>query len=109
MHGGQSHDYLRDQAATSKARIESEVGPCRAFAYPFGNVSDIGRDAWRAVRDAGYDYAFTTLSGSLDASTNPFLMPRYGLAPREPRLRSVIPALRLGNGRLAAWQWQMSG
>ena len=104
MHRDQTRDYLRGQAEMSKARIEAEVGPCRAFAYPFGNTADVCREAWLAVRDAGYEYAFTTLSGSLDASANPFLMPRYGLAPRESRLGSVIPALRLGNGRLAAWQ-----
>jgi peptidoglycan/xylan/chitin deacetylase (PgdA/CDA1 family) len=104
MHAGQNHEYLREQASLSRARIEAEVGPCRAFAYPFGNTADVGRDAWQAVRDAGYEYGFTTLSGSLDASINPYLMPRYGLRMEEPRLASLVPALRLGNGRLAAWQ-----
>jgi peptidoglycan/xylan/chitin deacetylase (PgdA/CDA1 family) len=104
MHAGQSPEYLREQATLSRAQIEAEVGPCRAFAYPFGNVADVGRNAWVAVRDAGYDYGFTTLSGTLDASVNPYLLPRYGLRLQEPRLSSVIPALRLGNSRLAAWQ-----
>jgi len=104
MHAGQGSDYLREQASLSRARIEAEVGPCRAFAYPFGNTADVGREAWQAVRDAGFEYGFTTLSGSLDASTNPFLLPRYGLRMEEPRLASLVPALRLGNGRLAAWQ-----
>jgi peptidoglycan/xylan/chitin deacetylase (PgdA/CDA1 family) len=108
MHGAQTRDYLREQAATSKARVEAEVGRCRAFAYPFGNTADVCREAWQAVRDAGYEYAFTTLSGTLDASINPFLMPRYGLAARETRLGSVIPALRLGNGRLNSLQRQMT-
>jgi peptidoglycan/xylan/chitin deacetylase (PgdA/CDA1 family) len=109
MHAAQSPDYLGEQARLSRARIEAEIGPCRYFAYPFGNTQDIGRDAWRAVRDAGYDYAFTTLSGSLDASTNRWLMPRYGLALREPRLPALVPWLRAGNGRLRAWQRQMAG
>jgi peptidoglycan/xylan/chitin deacetylase (PgdA/CDA1 family) len=108
MHQRQSADYLREQATLSKARIEAEIGPCRAFAYPFGNTEDVCRAAWRAVRDAGFEYGFTTLSGSLDASANPYLMPRYGLRLREPRLPSVVPSLRLGNGRLAAWQRRMS-
>jgi peptidoglycan/xylan/chitin deacetylase (PgdA/CDA1 family) len=109
MHGAQSADYLREQALLPRKRIEAEIGPCRAFAYPFGNKPDVCRTAWQAVRDAGYDYAFTTLSGSLDASTNPYLLPRYGLAAHEPNLASVIPVLRAGNARLADWQRQMAG
>ena len=104
MHDGQSTDYVRGQASLSRARIEAEVAPCRYFAYPFGNTRDVSREAWQAVRDAGFDYGFTTLSGTLDASTNPWLMPRYGLRPEEPRLASLIPSLRMGNGRLTNWQ-----
>jgi peptidoglycan/xylan/chitin deacetylase (PgdA/CDA1 family) len=109
MNERQSPEYLREQATCSKSRIEAEVGPCRAFAYPFGNTEDVCRGAWHAVRDAGFEYGFTTLSGSLDAGANPFLLPRYGLQLHEPRLASVVPALRLGNSRLAAWQRQMGG
>jgi len=104
MHDGQSPDYLREQAKRSRAAIEERIGPCRYFAYPFGNIGDVGREAWRAVRDAGFDYAFTTLSGSLDAGCNPWLLPRYGLRPREPNLACVVPALRLGNPRLRGFQ-----
>jgi peptidoglycan/xylan/chitin deacetylase (PgdA/CDA1 family) len=108
MHGAQSAAYVAEQARLSRARIEAEIGPCRYFAYPFGNTADVGRDAWRAVRDAGYDYAFTTLSGSLDASTNRWLMPRYGLELSEPRLPALVPWLRAGNARLRAWQRLMA-
>ena len=108
MHGAQSGAYLQEQARLPRARIEAEIGPCRYFAYPFGNKSDICRDAWHAVRDAGYDYAFTTLSGSLDASTNRYLLPRYGLQSREPRLASLLPLLRAGNPRLVDWQKQIA-
>jgi peptidoglycan/xylan/chitin deacetylase (PgdA/CDA1 family) len=108
MHAAQTAEYVAEQARVSRARIEAEIGPCRYFAYPFGNTKDIGREAWRAVRDAGYDYAFTTLSGSLDASTNRWLMPRYGLQLSEPRLPALVPWLRVGNTRLRAWQRQMA-
>ena len=109
MHAAQSADYLREQAELPRARIEAELGVSpRFFAFPFGNTSDVCRGAWQAVRDAGYGYAFTTLSGSLDASANPFLMPRYGLQPREPRLASLVPVLRMGNGRLRDWQADLS-
>ncbi|HEY4985680.1 MAG TPA: polysaccharide deacetylase family protein [Bradyrhizobium sp.] len=104
MHTLQPPAKLREQALLPKAIIEREVGPCRYFAYPFGNDGDISPDAWRAVKDAGYDAAFTTLAGSLDAGTNRFLLPRYGLAPRDPNLASLIALLRAGNGRVRRFQ-----
>jgi peptidoglycan/xylan/chitin deacetylase (PgdA/CDA1 family) len=104
MNAAQSNDYIRQQATAPRQRIEQEVGPCSAFAYPFGNVGDVSSAAWQAVRDAGYSHAFTTLSGSLDAKMNPFLLPRYGLGLHETRPASLIPLLRTGNARLLNWQ-----
>ena len=104
MHEQENPYNLRQQALRARQRIESEIGPCRHFAYPFGNTADVCARAWQAVRDAGYEYAFTTLSGSLDRSTNPWLLPRYGLGPSEPNLASTVSLLRLGNARLARWQ-----
>ncbi len=66
MNAAQSDDEIRLQARASRARIVEEVGACTAFAYPFGNTDDVSPAAWHSVRDAGYDHAFTTLSGSLD-------------------------------------------
>ncbi len=107
MHAAQTDAWLKAQAALSRARIDAEVGPSRFFAYPFGNDGDVAPAAWRAVRDAGFDYGFTTLSGSLDASGNPYLMPRYGLGPRDTQAASLVPILRLANPRLRAWQRAM--
>jgi peptidoglycan/xylan/chitin deacetylase (PgdA/CDA1 family) len=104
MHAGQSGDWLRQQAAGAKARIEAEVGPCRFFAYPFGNVRDVGSGAWKAVRDAGFTHAFTTLSGSLTVGANPFLLPRYGLGPRDSHVAALAPLLSAGNRRVRRWQ-----
>jgi hypothetical protein len=104
MNGRQDHDYLVEQATLPKRLIEEQVGACTAFAYPFGNVEDVSRPAWQAVRDAGYSCAFTTLSGSLDASTNRFLLPRHGLGKQEPNIASTISMLRTGNRRLQRWQ-----
>ena len=109
MNAAQSGDYLREQAATSRARIEAEIGPCRNFAYPFGNIDDVSAPAWRAVREAGYDHAFTTLSGSLGAAQNPFLLPRYGLGAEDNNLASLIPLLSAGNKRLMRWQERLAG
>ena len=104
MNARQSEGTLAEQARLPKQRIEAEVGPCRFFAYPFGNTADVGRQAWRAVREAGYEAAFTTLSGTLDASTDRWLLPRYGIGLNERRVSSLIPMLRAGNARLVRWQ-----
>jgi len=108
MHSAQSEDYLIEQARVPREKIIAAVGSCRTFAYPFGNVDDISPGAWQAVRDAGYDSAFTTLSGSLDASVNRWLLPRYGLGPRDGHLDALLPLLRAGNSRLARWQKRMA-
>lgn len=99
-----SAEYFAEQARLPRERIEAEVGPCRFFAYPFGTKTDVSLEAWCAVRDAGYDYAFTTLAGSLDASTNRWLMPRYTIGHGERNVAAMVPLLRAGNWRLVKWQ-----
>ena len=107
MNARQAHDHLLEQAMLPKRLIEAEVGTCTAFAYPFGNVDDVCRGAWHAVRDAGYACAFTTLSGTLDASTNRFLLPRHALGARRRGLSSEIAMLRAGNRRLRHRQYEL--
>ncbi|HSZ10942.1 MAG TPA: hypothetical protein VK759_02120, partial [Rhizomicrobium sp.] len=81
---------------------------CRFFAYPFGNKADVGREAWSAVRDAGYEFAFTTIAGTLGASANPWLMPRYGVGLDETALAAMIGLLRANNARLISWQRELA-
>jgi peptidoglycan/xylan/chitin deacetylase (PgdA/CDA1 family) len=109
MHDAQAPSMLREQAATSKALIEAQVGRCRYFSYPFGNKGDISRGAWHSVRDAGYDYAFTTLAGTLDAQANPFLLPRFELTAQGDHLTALISLLRAGNRRVESWQRALAG
>jgi peptidoglycan/xylan/chitin deacetylase (PgdA/CDA1 family) len=109
MNEHQSPAMLRVQAEGAKLRLEAELGRCRYFAYPFGNKGDISPGAWHAVRDAGYDCAFTTLSGSLDAQSNRFLLPRYGIERQAPHLTTLISMLRAGNPRVARWQKELAG
>ena len=105
MSARQSPAQLTAQARTSHTRLTAELGKApRVFAYPFGNVDDVSAEAWRAVRDAGFARAFTTLSGTLDASRNPFLMPRIEIEPRETHLASLLPLMRLANPRLVRRQ-----
>jgi peptidoglycan/xylan/chitin deacetylase (PgdA/CDA1 family) len=108
MHSAQSEEYLVEQARLPREKIVAAVGSCRHFAYPFGNVDDIAPKAWQAVRDAGYESAFATLSGSLDASVNRWLLPRYGLGARDAHLEALLPLLRAGNSRLTRWQKRMA-
>jgi peptidoglycan/xylan/chitin deacetylase (PgdA/CDA1 family) len=108
MNEHQSIEMLRAQAETPRARIAQEVGGCRYFAYPFGNKGDISTGAWQAVREAGYDCAFTTLSGSLDARANRFLLPRYGIGPKAAQLTTLISLLRAGNPRVRHWQRELA-
>ena len=109
MNEFQSPSMLRKQTVLAKARIEAEIGPCRYFSYPFGNKSDISRSAWHSVRDAGFDYGFTTLAGSLDPNANPFLLPRFGIEARAAHLTALISLLRAGNPRVARWQRELAG
>jgi peptidoglycan/xylan/chitin deacetylase (PgdA/CDA1 family) len=109
MHEKQSDAWLLQQTAGARARIEAETGPCRFFAYPFGNTPDIGPKAWRAVEAAGFSHAFTTLSGSLSAGGNRFLLPRYGIGPHDTHLASLVPLLGAGNRRLRAFQQRLAG
>ena len=108
MHSAQSEDFLVEQARLPREKIIAAVGSCRHFAYPFGNIGDISPKTWQAVRDAGYDNAFTTLSGSLDASVNRWLLPRYGLGAHDAHLEALLPLLRAGNSRLTRWQRRMA-
>lgn len=108
MNSAQSKEALAAQARNARSMVIEHVGRCRYFAYPFGNVRDVSADAWTAVRDAGYEHAFTTLSATLDRSGNPWLMPRYMLKPAERRLSSLLPMLRAGNRRLGKWQRELA-
>lgn len=104
MHAGQSESYLREQATRSKSQIEAEVGTCNYFAYPFGRRADCSNLAWQAVRDAGYSHAFTAIPGTLDASRNPWLLPRYGIGIRDTAAGTIVPMLRANNWRFRRWQ-----
>lgn len=107
MNAEQSSEHIQEQALRPKQIISEKLGACRYFAYPFGNTGDVSREAHRTVRDAGYDAAFTTLSGTLDGTQDRWLLPRYGLPLHETNIASVVPTLRAGNLRLRNWQREL--
>jgi len=73
------------QRLTNPVEVLHEVGECRTmleqqlrhpadiFAYPYGNVGDYGL---RAVEQAGYKWAVTTLPGCNTYQSNPYLLHR---------------------------------
>jgi peptidoglycan/xylan/chitin deacetylase (PgdA/CDA1 family) len=68
------------QLRESRREIRERIGTCRYFAFPSGNLYDIGYSAYRAVRKCGYQLAFTTLPGEFRRKIDPFLAPRIGAA-----------------------------
>lgn len=100
MNVHQSDDEILLQATLPRAAIEAHAGRCLYFSYPFGNAQDVSPVARRAVREAGYSHAFTTLSGTLRPGADPWLLPRYALKTEEPNLSALIPLLRFGDPRV---------
>ncbi|HZS78647.1 MAG TPA: polysaccharide deacetylase family protein [Ktedonobacteraceae bacterium] len=75
--------YLRDaeevhrEVSECRAVLEEHLGyPVRAFAYPVGRDQHIGDTAIRAVREAGYSWAVTTMSGLNTAQSDPYQLKR---------------------------------
>lgn len=75
--------YLTDPAevqyevSESRAVLERELGhPLRTFAYPVGQLEHIGENGLGAVREAGYDWAVTTILGFNTPQTDPYLLRR---------------------------------
>ncbi|MGZ3630709.1 MAG: polysaccharide deacetylase family protein [Ktedonobacteraceae bacterium] len=50
--------------------------PIRSFAYPIGRLEHIGEETVQAVREAGYRWAVTTVSGVSALHSNPYLLER---------------------------------
>ncbi len=75
--------YLSDPAEVrcevSECRIFLErqlKHPLRTFAYPVGQLQHITKDVLNAAREAGYDWALTTVYGFNTPSSDPYLLHR---------------------------------
>jgi hypothetical protein len=75
----------------------------RCFAYPLGRPEHIGADGVRAVQEAGYDWAVTTLRGINSPRTNPHLLRRLGVGGEQDWL--VLAAELAGVWPLAGLRW----
>jgi peptidoglycan/xylan/chitin deacetylase (PgdA/CDA1 family) len=73
-----SEEKLALELSESKAFIEEKTGePCTLFSYPNGSVTDFSARTGRAVRDAGYVCALTTVARRVDRGQDVFEIPRY--------------------------------
>src|SRR5262249_19705130 len=77
-HAAQSRQSRLHELKESRTEITRRLSrPCRFFAYPNGDFMD---DSVNEVREQGYDFAFTTRSGTVTADSNHWLLPRFEIS-----------------------------
>ena len=65
------------EVADCRAVLEQRLGhPVRTFAYPVGKPEHIGEVGLRSVRDAGYDWAVTSIDGTNTSQSDPHQLRR---------------------------------
>src|SRR6266571_7246393 len=75
-------DEAAREIALSKLRLEERLGrPVRAFSYVKGSEAHYKPVHLSLVRQAGYDVAFTAVSGSNSQATDPLQLRRYNIEP----------------------------
>lgn len=81
-------DDARHEIHASVGRISALVaGPSRTFAYPNGGPDDFDERVVEAVREAGIQYAVTTIEGPNGRTTDPYRIRRYGIGANDSLAR----------------------
>lgn len=76
---------VREEVVACRAALEQGLGrQINSFAYPVGKGEDIDERAVRAVGEAGYRWAVTTIPGYNTSATEPRLLRRISTDPDEP-------------------------
>ena len=88
-------DLELDEAAReitlSKLKLEERLGrPVRAFAYVKGSEAHYRPVHLSLLRQAGYDIAFTSISGANGPRTDPLQLHRYNVEPYPPRTFELV-------------------
>jgi peptidoglycan/xylan/chitin deacetylase (PgdA/CDA1 family) len=104
-------DLALDEAAReivlSKLRLEDRLGrPVRSFAYVKGSEAHYKPVHLSLLRQAGYEVAFTSVSGSNDGGTDPLRLHRYNVEPYPPRTFELVLA---GACDLIGWKDTVAG
>ena len=86
-------DEAAREIALSKFRLEERLGrPVRAFSYVKGSEAHYKAVHLSLVRQAGYDVAFTAVSGANSPMTDPLQLRRYNIEPYSPRTFELVLA-----------------
>jgi peptidoglycan/xylan/chitin deacetylase (PgdA/CDA1 family) len=86
-------DEAAREITLSKLRLEEALGrPVRAFAYVKGSEAHYRPVHLSLLRQAGYDAAFTSISGGNGAHTDPLQLHRYNVEPYPPRTFELVLA-----------------
>jgi peptidoglycan/xylan/chitin deacetylase (PgdA/CDA1 family) len=84
-------DEAAREITLSKLRLEEALGrPVRAFAYVKGSEAHYRPVHLSLLRQAGYDVAFTSISGGNAAGTDPLQLHRYNVEPYPPRTFELV-------------------
>lgn len=84
-------DEAAREIVLSKLRLEERLGrPVRSFAYVKGSEAHYRPVHLSLLRQAGYDAAFTSVSGSNDRRTDPLRLHRYNVEPYAARTFELV-------------------
>ena len=84
-------DEAAREIVLSKLRLEERLGrPVRAFAYVKGSEAHYRLVHLSLLRQAGYDVAFTSVSGANSPNTDPLQLHRYNVEPYPPRTFELV-------------------
>ncbi len=86
-------DEAAREITLSKLRLEEALGrPVRAFAYVKGSEAHYRLVHLSLLRQAGYDVAFTSVSGSNGPASDPLQLHRYNVEPYPTRTFELVLA-----------------
>jgi peptidoglycan/xylan/chitin deacetylase (PgdA/CDA1 family) len=84
-------DEAAREITLSKLRLEEALQrPIRAFAYVKGSEAHYRPVHLSLLRQAGYDVAFTSISGGNGRHTDPLQLHRYNVEPYPPRTFELV-------------------
>jgi peptidoglycan/xylan/chitin deacetylase (PgdA/CDA1 family) len=84
-------DEAAREITLSKLRLEERLGrPVRAFAYVKGSEAHYRPVHVSLLRQAGYDLAFTSISGANSSQSDPLQLHRYNVEPYPTRTFELV-------------------